>query len=180
MNDHQQQLIATLLDGTQLLFDQGRFDKWCIYHLSSNQRYAVKDIDVFQILEKYNASPLRFKLYQDFVYIFDNVEGDVCYFLVEQIKRLAKAYPNAAEIEFVLMFLYAGMVAEENKKFAKLKKYIKRLGVHQVLVEKQAANIAANYSRGKKWFELQQECEARGFYLCSSERQNKVPRRLYA
>ena len=56
------------------------------------------------------------------------------------------------------------MVAEENKRFARLKKYIKRLGVHQVLIEGHRASWAANYSRGKKWQELQQECDARGFY----------------
>jgi hypothetical protein len=41
------------------------------------------------------------------------------------------------------------MVAEKNKDKAIFKKYIKRLFVHQVLIEKIPAEIAANYSRRK-------------------------------
>jgi hypothetical protein len=56
------------------------------------------------------------------------------------------------------------MIAEENKDKAILKKFIKRLGVHQVLIEKHDPVLAANYSKGKKWQVLKLECESRGFY----------------
>jgi hypothetical protein len=93
------------------------------------------------------------------------------YDVVENIKNVAKKYPNSGEVELILIFLYAGMVAEENKDKAILKKYIKRLGVHQVLIEKMPAEIAANYSRGKNWRELKLECEARGFYTYNTQTQ---------
>lgn len=160
----QAQHIATLFDGTKLIFAQGKFDMWCIYHVSGERKHAIKDEEVFSLLEKYATSPTRFQLYHDFVNIFHDVTHVTNNGVLARIKELSLAYANAREIEFVLMFLYAGMVAEENKKFAKLKKYIKRLGVHQVLIERQRAQVAANYSKGKKWPELQQECDARGFY----------------
>ena len=59
--------------------------------------------------------------------------------------------------------IYAGMVAEENKAFAMLKKRIKRLGMHQVLVEGFDADYAAHFSRGKKWPELDSLMKQRGF-----------------
>lgn len=46
------------------------------------------------------------------------------------------------------------MIAEENKLNAILKKRIKRLGMYQVLVQNYPPSVAANYSKGKKWREL--------------------------
>ncbi|MDY0143845.1 MAG: hypothetical protein RBR97_18320 [Bacteroidales bacterium] len=46
------------------------------------------------------------------------------------------------------------MVAEENKEFAILKKRVKRLGMHQLLIEREKPDYAASYSKGKKWREL--------------------------
>ena len=156
--------IATLFDGSKLIFAQGKFDEWCIYHVSGVRKHAIKDSEIFSILERYASSNERFRLNTDFLYIFHNVTKCVKYDVVHKVKKIAKAYTKPHEVEYMLTFLYAGMVAEENKRFARLKKYIKRLGVHQVLIEGHRASWAANYSRGKKWQELQQECDARGFY----------------
>jgi hypothetical protein len=37
------------------------------------------------------------------------------YDVVENMKGVAKKYPNSSEVEFILIFLYAVMVAEKNK-----------------------------------------------------------------
>ena len=42
------------------------------------------------------------------------------------------------------------MVAEENKKHAILKKRIKRLGMHQVLIEKKSAEYRSQLQQRKK------------------------------
>ena len=55
------------------------------------------------------------------------------------------------------------MIAEENKANTKLGKKIKRLGVHQILIENITPNISANYSKGMKWREIEKECKERGF-----------------
>jgi hypothetical protein len=55
------------------------------------------------------------------------------------------------------------MVAEENKTNTKLGKKIKRLGVHQILIENMKPEIAANFSKGMKWQEISNECKIRGF-----------------
>jgi hypothetical protein len=62
-----------------------------------------------------------------------------------------------------MTFLYAGMVAEENKEGAILRKRIKRLGVHQLLIEERQAIYAENFSRSKPWREIAVECDVRGF-----------------
>ena len=151
-------------DDSYLAFSQGRFDNWCVYHVSNNNVHAVKDREVFALLAKYSNNSARFKLYAHFVSIFDTTTATLNRSVISKIRSVAKDYDNVSEISFILLFLYAGMVAEENKKKAILKKFIKRLGVHQVLIEGMAPELAANYSRGKNWRELQSECIARGFY----------------
>jgi hypothetical protein len=163
--------VAHLCDGIKVLFSQGKFYAWCIYHVGNSVADAIKDVDVFTLIRKYTDSCQRFKLYKDFLYIFDKVTSVLNYDVVENIKFVAKKYPNSGEVELILIFLYAGMVAEENKDKTMLKKYIKRLGVHQVLIEGMPAAIAANYSRGKNWRELKLECEARGFYTYNNQTQ---------
>lgn len=76
------------------------------------------------------------------------------------VAQLQNSQAESGEREKALI---ADIANQVNNK-AILKKYIKRLGVHQVLVELMPPNMAANYSRRKKWQELRLECEARGFY----------------
>lgn len=156
--------IANLLDGTRLVFSQGRFDSWCIYHLRNGFAHAIRDEEVFALMQKYTGTLQKFALYQDFLAMFKLVTNEINCGLVNNITRMSMQYEEPCKVQFILMFLYAGMVAEENKEKAILKKYIKRLGVHQVLIEGMSPVMAANYSRRKNWRELQLECEARGFY----------------
>ena len=64
---------------------------------------------------------------------------------------MAKKYPAPKDREVAINFIviYAGMVAERNKKFTKLKERIKRLGMHQVLLEQMPVQEAANWSKEK-------------------------------
>lgn len=55
------------------------------------------------------------------------------------------------------------MIAEENKAGTVLGKRIKRLGVHQVLLENISPRIAANFSRGMRAKEIIGECIKRKF-----------------
>lgn len=167
-------LITVLTDGSSMVFAKGRFDTWCIYHIRGKTAHAVKDVDIFTKLEKYTAGVERFSLYKNFLCMFDKVTRVINYDVVEGIKINSKKHFNQIEIEYVFIFLYAGMVAEENKDKAILKKFIKRFGVHQVLIECICPKNAANYSRGKKWQELRQECEARGFYSHKDQTQLSV------
>lgn len=56
---------------------------------------------------------------------------------------------DSLEADMLLSILYARMVAEGSKERARLKKRVKRLGVHQVLIEGVAPEAAATFSRGK-------------------------------
>ena len=84
--------------------------------------------------------------------------------MFDYIKEIAKSY-GTDEIRVAIDFsiIYMGMVAEENKAFTKLGKRVKRLGVYQVLIDRMDYNTAANFSRGRKWRELDEICKSKGF-----------------
>ena len=83
---------------------------------------------------------------------------------MELIYHLSWAYgEDALEVDILFSILYAGMIAEENKHRAKLRKRVKRLGVHQVLWEDMAPEAAATFSRGKSWEVIDRECVQRQF-----------------
>lgn len=158
-------LIKLLADGSVLEFGPGQFDDWCVFLTRPGQMaFAPADRDYFADLRALATRQGNYKVYDDFVQVFDRTGPVTSEAVLQLIAALSATYRrDAAEAERVLCILYAGMVAEENKAQAKLKKRIKRLGVHQVLIEGLPPEVAAEFSRGRPWRELDEECKRRGF-----------------
>lgn len=106
-------------------------------------------------------------IYDDFVQIYEMTTADstpeATTEVIRKIKKISKDYKDPFEAMVIFTILYMGMIAEENKAGAILKKRIKRLGLHQILVENMSVKEAAHYSRGKSTFELAPHCLERGF-----------------
>lgn len=82
------------------------------------------------------------------------------------ITNIANTYGAYAEdMDIWLSVIYAGMIAEENKTFAILKKRIKRLGVFQTLMEHMAPINAAKFSLGRNWRDLDAFMKPIGFAM---------------
>lgn len=157
--------VVTFSDGSFLEFAKGNFDYWCIYLTRPGQtRYAPRDeIYFYDLLQFSNKHGAR-SIYDDFISIYDKAQLDLDKTVFDHIHSISQKYgEDALEIEIIYAILYMGMVAENNKKNTILKKRVKRLGVHQVLIDGYAPKTAANYSRGKKWRDLDSDCRARGF-----------------
>jgi hypothetical protein len=158
-------LIANLPDNSVIEFDNGAFDDWCVYLKRPNQtRYAPKDTEYFSVMKNLSSIYGKQKIYDDFVKIYNDTTSQIRSDVIQKIIDISANYDNHKDeicIWFVVM--YAGMIAEENKQNAILKKRIKRLGLHQVLIDELEPNFAANFSRGKKWRELDTICKQKGF-----------------
>lgn len=118
-------------------------------------RYAPRDTEYFTFFKdlgiKYNSQ----RVYDDFVKIFNLTTDEVEKTVLDQITIIAKTYGNdSADVDVWYTVVYAGMVAEQNKAFTKLGKRIKRLGMHQSLLQNYNAGAAASFSKGKPWREL--------------------------
>ncbi len=146
-------------------FDKGSFDDWCVYVTRANgERFAPTDLHYFSRLKILAKKHKARMIYDDFVVIFNRTTPEVDKNVLELITVLSRQYgEDSLEMEIWFNVLYAGMIAEENKEKAVLKKRIKRLGIHQVLIENMAPEEAAVYSKGKKWRELDKLMKQYGF-----------------
>lgn len=159
------QQINSFSNGGFIEFDSGSFDEWCVYLTQpGRERFAPSDVQYFSLLkvlgEKYGSK----KIYEDFVVIYNRTSKRIDPIVFDLISILSTFYKtDALEMEIWFNVLYAGMIAEENKLNAILKKRIKRLGMHQVLIDGVAPQEAAVFSKGKKWKELDLIMKSKGF-----------------
>jgi hypothetical protein len=158
-------LIKNVRQRNIVEFDQGKFDDWCVYLTRPNRpRYAPLDIEYFSRLQELGRTHGLQRIYNDFVQVYNPTNRVVNPVILNNITTIADTYgSDAEEVDIWLTVIYAGMIAEENKQFAVLKKRVKRLGMHQVLLENMAPAVAANFSKGKKWRELDQIMRPKGF-----------------
>jgi hypothetical protein len=157
--------IYQFSNGGSIEFDTGNFDDWCVFVTRPNgERFAPTDIQYFKRLSKLGTKHGSQKIYDDFVVIFNRTSKELDASVPPLIADLSRFYgDDALEMEIWLNVIYAGMIAEENKENAILKKRVKRLGMHQLLVEHMKPEKAASFSKGKKWRELDAEMKKRGF-----------------
>jgi hypothetical protein len=152
-------------NGGFIEFDSGCFDGWCVFVTTpGNKRFAPTDVQYFSRLKKLSEKFGPQKIYDDFVVIYNRTTKNVDSKVFELIAVLSRFYEtDALEMELWLNVIYAGMIAEENKENAILKKRIKRLGIHQVLIDEISPEEAAVFSKGKKWKELDEIMKLKRF-----------------
>jgi hypothetical protein len=149
-------LIKEIKNQFRIEFDNGNFDEWCVYlETQKTRRYAPTDIEYFARLQELGKVHGFQKIYDDFLKVYNLTDKNVSNSINDLITELSAHYgPDCIEIDMWFSVIYAGMIAEENKKYAILKKRIKRLGIYQVLIRAESPAYAANFSKGKKWREL--------------------------
>lgn len=158
-------LIKQLKNNRQVIFDQGNFDNWCVYVVEANGfRKAPFDVSYFTDLQTLNNLYGENKVYHDFLQIYACTNETINPDTLHLIEAITNTYQEEHQvmIEQWLTVIYAGMIAEENKAFSILKKRIKHLGIHQVLVQGLAPAFAAKFSYGKNWRVLDQVMQQYG------------------
>lgn len=160
-------LFARLHNGNKLSFGRGKFDDWCIYFETiSGVIYYPRDSEYFRSLNTIGIGFGHNNLYEHFVTLYDHTADEEVAKpeVIDWIHIMSKSYAEEAyRVENIFGILYAGMVAEERKENKVLGKRIKRLGIFQVLIDREQPDYAANFSRGVKASQLTIECEKRGF-----------------
>lgn len=176
------QLITKFWHG-YMFFDKGDFDDWCIFLktqkatlqnsmcIPMKSGHGPKDYKIFKVLEAVAGEHGRERVYNDYVKIYDKTTDTVNPEVLTLIKDLAYKYHDPDTVEVLYCFLYTCMIAEFHKARSKLNKRIKRLAVHQLLIEGQSIIYVTNFSKKRranfnKWRgsrSLNEECKMRGF-----------------
>ena len=161
-----ERLIKRISKDIDIVFDNGRFDEWCIYIKDENGKYPPLDTEYFKFFIELGKEYTNEKVYEDFIKIYNLVSYRIEKKVTDLIINIAiKDYKEDISKNVAINFtvIYAGMVAEKNKRFAVLKERIKRLGMYQILVLNYSAGDAANFSKGKKAKDLDILCKRYGF-----------------
>ncbi|RYY37881.1 MAG: hypothetical protein EOP46_01040 [Sphingobacteriaceae bacterium] len=158
-------LIKQVSDKYTIEYNSGNFDNWCIYLTRrGGVRYAPLDDEYFTLLLQLGLTHGYDKIYADFVKVYARTSKTLDETILKLIEETAAGYEeDRYEMEIWFTVIYAGMIAEENKMHTKLGKRIKRLGMHQTLIDKIGPGIAAHFSRNKPWRELDAIMQAKGF-----------------
>ncbi len=162
---HMPTLIKNVRERNLVEFDKGSFDEWCVFLTRPGKiKYAPTDMEYFTILKNFSYRYSNKKIYDDFLQFYQPANKEIDKDVTGLITTIADYYKtDAEEIDIWFTVIYGGMVAEENKEFAVLKKRIKRLGMYQILINGKDAEYAANFSKGKKWKELDELMKKKGF-----------------
>ena len=158
-------LIKIINNQIRVEFDAGSFDNWCVYLTKPGMtRYAPTDIEYFSWLKQQALVFGAAKIYNDFISFYECTGKEIDLVILDKITTLSNDYGSVSEeADIWFTIIYAGMIAEENKANTILRKRIKRLGMHQLLLENYKAEEAANFSRNKKWKELDVVMKQKGF-----------------
>ncbi|WP_127165369.1 hypothetical protein [Veillonella sp. CHU732] len=157
--------VIKFKNGVYLEFDQGSFDNWCVYLTDAEgNRSAPRDTDYFTLLKEFSKKYGAEQIYKDFVSFYEITGKETDPEVFESINKLSSVYgDNCIDIEIIFCILYMGMIAEENKKFTKLGKRIKRLGVYTLLIDDESVYKSANFMRGMNYKTIDELCKKRGF-----------------
>jgi hypothetical protein len=144
-------------DGSYLAFDQGNFDNFRVSFYTREDKYinSPTDVELLTFLKSLNDDELTWKRVTFLAkYIHEKTNITELNFL-ERITNLQE--------QKYYYYLAAAMIAEERKDFAILKKRVKLLGIHQVIIQDMQPREAANWSKGKRWRDIEKECIKHGF-----------------
>ena len=122
-------IVKVFENGTVLFFDEGQFDEYCVYQLNEGEKqFAPRDKNYFDFLktlsDKYGAA----YVYKDFVNIYNHTNKEIDDGVLQLISGIASNRYSEEKVTVDIQFtiLYMTMLAEENKKYTKLGKRIKR------------------------------------------------------
>jgi hypothetical protein len=161
-----ERLIKRISKDLEIVFDDGKFDQWCVYIKDKNGKIPPLDTEYFDFFIELGKKYTNEKVYEDFVKIYSSVSNRVEKKVTDLIIDIAKKnYKDDISKDVAINFtvVYAGMIAERNKLYAVLKERIKRLGMYQILILKHTSGDAANFSKGKKAKDLDKICKEYGF-----------------
>jgi len=154
-----------LLDGKYLYYDEGKFDKFCVYEVDSEGRKkAPRDVEYFTELASYIPKFGKETLYQDFVQIYNLTTKEFDEKVPPFILKLTAKYGESQTPLFrIFSILYMGMISEENKERTKLGKRIKRLGIYSLLILEKSPSYCADFTKGKSASDIDKWCREGGF-----------------
>lgn len=157
--------IKRLRNGTVFSYGMGSYDEWCVYESNPEVRAKrVGDYDYFKKIRELGNIYEISDVFETFCSIYNRTTTEIDKDILKDISETCEQYEDDYDkAEYAFCLLYLSMVSEMNKEYSRLGKRVKGLGIHQLLFQKMKIHDIANFTRGKKWFEIAAICEQYGF-----------------
>lgn len=157
--------VKRLRNGTVFSYGMGSYDEWCVYESNLEVRAKrVGDHDYFKKIRELGNIYEISDVFKTFCSIYNRTTTEINENILKDISETCEQYEDDYDkAEYAFCLLYLSMVAEMNKEYSRLGKRVKGLGIHQLLFQKMKIHDIANFTRGKKWFEVAAACERYGF-----------------
>ncbi len=157
--------IKRLRNGTVFSYGMGSYDEWCVYESNPEVRAKrVGDYDYFKKIRELGNIYEISDVFNTFCSIYNRTTAEIDEDILKDISETCEQYEDDYDkAEYAFCLLYLSMVSEMNKEYSKLGKRVKGLGIHQLLFQKMKIHDIANFTKGKKWFEVAAACEQYGF-----------------
>ena len=152
-------------DGSRIEFASGAFDNWCVFLSRPNaRRHAPFDRDYFATVQGLANRHGADYLWKIFVRLCERTSREPDVEVLNGLSEVALRFgSDSVDFDIAFTCIYMGMIAEENKASTKLGKRIKKLAMHQILREGISVEVAANYTKGMGWKQIDALCKERGF-----------------
>lgn len=135
---------------------------------------APEDVDYMQDIRDLAETYGKDRVWNSFMELYECIPQQrgvgITRMMTQKVKDIASQYPDEPDLRLTLDCLLCAMIAEGNRlrKYGsqfdtKLGKKIKALGVYQAIYETDMSiRQVADYSKGKSWRWISEECRKRG------------------
>ena len=151
------EVLKTFPDGEKLIFTRGKFDDYMVVFLDTTGSFksAQKDTEFFNFALSIGDNK---KVWSSLLELSNSIHKQT------NLDTLNIPAVIGSLDEYKMFLAYAAaMLAEEKRVNTKLGKRIKLLGFYQLLILNFKPEVAARWSVGKRWQEIDNECRKYGF-----------------
>ncbi|MCQ2375608.1 MAG: hypothetical protein MJ069_06905 [Salinivirgaceae bacterium] len=157
-------LIHTFPDCGQLYYEQIDHIKHVYLKRPNRDGFFASPEHCFAKLVKLRDIFGGQRLYDTFVTIYDRLSTRIDEDVLRYIYMESLQYPkHQMEFDMLMTIFYASMVADEDHPSAMMKKRIKRLSVHQLLIENANCVDIDRFNSSHNWAEIEEMCSNLGF-----------------
>ena len=147
-----------------IFFGKGRIDDWGAWMAVPTQEgyYCALPSDkyYFGIVDSMVKIYGQYPVFLDFVRIFVLAGKTIDPKVVNEIRQMATRYSDNENWALNMMLhVYYGMVAEENKENTKIGKQIKMLGLYDIIFNGKSVEDAACCNIGRDWGSIKAEAD---------------------
>lgn len=160
--------FSLMMSGHVIFFGRGSFDDYCAYVAGFYNGQWVcampRDSYYFSLVRSFAEKYGNRYVYDDIKHIYEITGNTIEQSVLAEIYKLSRYYENGDLWYDMMLHIYYGMVAEENKANAVVGKAMKMDGLYDLLIENKDMDYSCNRNCRRSASDIVKECRERHIY----------------